>query len=234
MTGAIPLNCPWSGLTLSPTAFCEQSLCAWIRQPANTLSNLGFILAGVLILRQARSGPGVYFSGLGWVAIMTAIGSAFYHASESRYGAIMDYFGMYLGSAYMFTTNLYRFTAWKTIARTVVFWSLLFLTLGTMIINENLARTVYGSVSIVCCLGLETAIYFKNRRAGFRINYKWFWVVWFFFSLSYLTWKLDEARWICDPQNHWFNGHALWHLLNAASLYFLFLYYRQFSSSHKP
>ena len=143
-------------------------------------------------------------------------------------GAIADYFGMYLGSAYMLTTNIHRLTEWKSPIRIAVYWSVLILTLGTMILNESLARTVYGSVTIVCCLALEAAIYIRNRRNGKVINYTWFGIVWLLFILSYGVWKLDEARWVCDPENHWINGHAIWHVFNAIGLYCLFLYYRQF------
>ena len=228
-------SCPWNQLESSPTTFCEENLCAWIRQPANTWSNLAFIFVGILILRRARSGTtSSHFHGLGWVAIITGVGSAFYHASESRIGAIADYFGMYLGSAYMLTTNLHRLTGWKSPVRTAVYWSVLVLTLGSMILNENTARTIYGAISIVCCLALEIAIYFRNRKNGIVISYRWFAGVWILFSLSYWVWKFDEARMACDPHNHVFTGHALWHLLNAAALYVLFLYYRQFKLGCDP
>ena len=36
---------------------------------------------------------------------------------------------------------------------------------------------------------------------------------------------LDVTRVWCDPANHWLQGHALWHLLSAASLYALFRFY---------
>ena len=221
-------SCPWSGLLQSPSTFCEASLCAWIRQPANTWSNLGFVIVGILILNRSKSGTASHFSGLGWVAIVTGIGSAFYHASESRLGGIADYFGMYLGSAYMLTTNLHRLTGWRSSIRTAIFWSVVFFTLGAMISNEALARTIYGSVTLVCCLGLETLLYLKNRRTANAADYRWFWVVWLLFTASYIAWKLDESKVMCNPRNHWMNGHALWHILNAVGLYALFLYYRQF------
>ena len=213
--------------------FLDYALCAWIRQPANTWSNLVFLGIGILILSRTKSGPSRHFSGLGWVSVLTGIGSAFYPASESRMGAIADYLGMYLGSAYMLTTNIHRLTHWKSPVRIAVYWSILALTLGTMILNENLARAVYAMVTIVCCLSLEAVIYIRNRRTEQPINYTWFGIVGVLFILSYGIWKLDEARWVCNPQNHWINGHAIWHVLNAVSFYALFLYYKQFNLSHE-
>jgi len=34
----------------------------------------------------------------------------------------------------------------------------------------------------------------------------------------------------CDPSNHWIQGHALWHLLTAASLYAMFRFYEGIES----
>ena len=39
----------------------------------------------------------------------------------------------------------------------------------------------------------------------------------------------DATRVWCDPGNHWFNGHALWHLLTALVLYLLFQFHSQFN-----
>ncbi|MBC7690871.1 MAG: ceramidase domain-containing protein [Methylotenera sp.] len=222
-------GCPWSGWIVSPTAFCEANLCAWIRQPANTWSNIAFILVGVLIFKRTRSGSDSHFSGLGWVAIATGIGSFFYHASESRVGAIADYLGMYLGSSYMLTTNIHRFTGWGTRVRILIFWSVTGVTLGLMVFNDELARVVYGFTGFVSCLALESAIYFRNRNTRRAAHYQWLGAVWVCFGFAYLVWKLDEARILCNPANHFFNGHALWHVLNAVALYLLFSYYRQFT-----
>ena len=229
MVKQIPDYCPWSGFTISPTAFCEETLCAWIRQPASTWSNLAFILVGVLILRKTRSGPSAHFSGLGWVAIVTGIGSFFYHASETWIGAIADYLGMYLGSTYMLTMNVHRYFNWTPGLRSLIYWSALVLLLSSMIFAPTLSRFVYGSAAAISCIGLEGAIFLRNRGTPRQANYRWLFIVWVLFVFAYGVWMLDESRIVCDPQNHYFNGHALWHVLNALSLYCLFLYYRQFT-----
>ena len=36
---------------------------------------------------------------------------------------------------------------------------------------------------------------------------------------------LDVTRVWCDPENHWLQGHAAWHLLSAASLVALYRFY---------
>lgn len=49
-----PIACPWHHLGLMAVAFCEGSVCGWVRQPGNTVSNLDFLLVGWLICRHAR------------------------------------------------------------------------------------------------------------------------------------------------------------------------------------
>jgi hypothetical protein len=163
------------------------------------------------------------------VAIVTGIGSFFYHASETWIGAIADYLGMYLGSTYMLTMNLHRYFMWPRRVLTFIYWMVLAVLLMTMIYFPAISRVVYGTTAASSCLVLESLIYLRNKRNHRVIQYRWLGGVWLLFTLAYLVWILDESRVACDPQNHYFNGHALWHVLNAMSLYFLFRYYRQFA-----
>lgn len=37
---------------------------------------------------------------------------------------------------------------------------------------------------------------------------------------AFLFWALDFRKiWICDPHNHLFQGHAVWHILSGAAYY---------------
>ena len=47
--------CPWDGFTQAPPGFCEQALCAWVREPGNTWSNLAFIVAALVMYREAAA-----------------------------------------------------------------------------------------------------------------------------------------------------------------------------------
>lgn len=40
---------------------------------------------------------------------------------------------------------------------------------------------------------------------------------------------LDATRVWCDPKNHLYNGHALWHLLTSIGLFCFFQFYKQFA-----
>ena len=38
---------------------------------------------------------------------------------------------------------------------------------------------------------------------------------------------LDLARVSCDPGHHFFQGHAVWHVLSAAAAWYLFRYFSE-------
>ncbi len=54
------------------------------------------------------------------------------------------------------------------------------------------------------------------------------------FALSYSLWWLDKLRIVCDPENHVFTLHSVWHFLGAASFYFWFRFYAQFDQKVAP
>ena len=39
---------------------------------------------------------------------------------------------------------------------------------------------------------------------------------------------LDAARVLCFPENHFFQGHGMWHLMGALALFFSYRHYLQF------
>ena len=55
-----------------------------------------------------------------------------------------------------------------------------------------------------------------------------------FMALAQTASILDAQRvsWICDPTNHWFQGHALWHVLSAIGLTLSYKHYEQFKFSN--
>ena len=218
-------GCPWEGLAHVPSAFCEEPLCSWVKEPANTWSNVGFLIVGLLILTCARSQRALHLRGLGWICIATAVGSAFYHASESAIGQVLDHAGMYLGGAYMLGVNVRRLFRWRRVAVHLLFWTTFGTLLFAMIRFPKAGNALYAGQTAICCVGLELALYFRYGRVT---RYRWLAGYWGTFLMGYAIWMLDYRHVLCNPTNHLFNGHAAWHLLDAAAMFFMYLYYRQF------
>lgn len=218
-------GCPWNWLAPASGGFCEASLCAWVRQPGNTWSNVGFIVVGLVILHQGRTRDRAHLMGLGYVAIATGIGSAFYHASDTFVGRVADYIGMYLGSVYMLSANVRRAFLWNLRRVRILFWTVFTILLAGMVLMPRFAELLYIAQMSTCCLCIEYLIY---RRQGASVNYRWLFGYWSLFAVAYGIWILDIKRIVCNPSNHIISGHAIWHLLNAFALYLLYLYYLQF------
>jgi len=220
------LTCPWEGFARAPAEFCEESLCGWIRQPGNTWSNVGFLLVGFAILYRARREDVVHLKGLGYIAIATGLGSAFFHASETLVGRFLDWAPMYLGTSFMLAVNVRRLSGWSRKVIRLVFWAN-FLVGMVLMVPESLRHpTVYYiAESTFCCVLLEAVLFIKYRKTT---DYRWFVRYWGVFLIAYALWTLDVRKMLCHPSNHWISGHAAWHLLDAVAMYFLFEYYRQF------
>ena len=219
------MHCPWNELTQVPSEWCEESLCSWVRQPANTWSNVGFLIVGIVILRWTARGRSPHLRGLGYICLVTAVGSAFYHASETFIGRVADYVGMYLGASYMLAVNVSRWTRRAGPGLRWLFWATLLAPLTVMLYAPRLAVTLYVIETGFCCLGLEVALFVRERKS---IHYRSLVIYWGIFLVGYALWQLDIHHVLCDPGNHVINGHAAWHLLNSAALLYLFFYYEQF------
>jgi hypothetical protein len=48
------------------------------------------------------------------------------------------------------------------------------------------------------------------------------------FAIAFGVWILDITRVVCDPDNHIFNLHSVWHVLTSLSIYWFYAYQAQF------
>lgn len=217
------MNCPWSWLRQNSIGFCEESLCAWIKQPANTWSNGAYLLVGLLIFHLAAKANRPHLKVLGAASLVTGIGSAFYHASGTYWGGVFDLGGMVLGTGVFTGLNMRRWRGWgyfATYATIVVVTGLL---VAMIIIFPGEERLIY-MLSGPCCI-IEFLIFIKHRHEIHYMNYLWAWAV---VGAGTFFWWLDISAWLCDPQNHFFNGHAAWHFLTALAYFFTYRFYAQF------
>jgi hypothetical protein len=55
------------------------------------------------------------------------------------------------------------------------------------------------------------------------INFKYFLTTIFLIFFAYVIWQIDNFY--CDP-THWFQTHAVWHIMTATSIFFVYLFFR--------
>lgn len=223
------MGCPWDSFAQAPPGFCEEALCAWIREPGNTWSNLAFVFVAIAMYREAR-GEQRHLRRLAHITLATGIGSAFYHASGTALGEAADYVGMQLGAAFMLTASIRRWTHLRGGLARALFWVLFAAAMIPGVLAPVLLRPFYA-VDGSLCSASELVLYFTHARAR---SYRWLWITWMFFAPAMILWTLDIQRIWCTPERHWISGHALWHVLNAAGFLAAFRYYAQFEELKDP
>jgi hypothetical protein len=231
---------PWVG---TGAEFCEASRPGLIKQPANTWSNIGFIIAGLTIGWQLSKGTfsankntitQKFFYGtfLACIVVFLGPGSMAMHASEASLGGWFDMLSMYLICSYTFAYAIEKFFSLSVLWFLIIFT----LSLGTCLYVQELPYHIpvvgfIGNFIFAVFISLTIIFELLNtfiRKLTHEKKYG-------FLSVSSLLlafgiwnlWKNDS--YLCDPQSL-IQGHAMWHLLDALAAYFLFRFY---ASEHK-
>jgi hypothetical protein len=226
----------WRPATCLPGGcFCEAVAAGILRQPANTWSSLGFVVAGLTILQQAlrdarspqrpganrmRSQP-LYPLAYGVAVVAIGAGSAFFHASLSFTGQVFDLFGMYLLATFIVAYNIAR---WHAVPQRV-------LIAGYLLVNLALAVGLWHIPALrryLFALALAGALLLEIvglRRRGVQGDLRLLWAALALNTVAFLIWIADITRLLC-ASGSWLQGHAIWHLLGALSSLALYHYYR--------
>jgi hypothetical protein len=218
--------CPWDTSVLAGSNFCEEILCSWIAQPANTWTNIGFLWVGFILLKLGQRENFFHIRALGFVSFVIGFGSAFYHMTGTYLGVVFDYAGMLLMASYSISVNLRRWLLWDLRKLYLSFLIIFSSWIGLLLYLPGEERFVYGYGSMICCF-IEARLYFRDGKA---IRYRNFLLAWLAFSIGLLAWRLDLKHVFCEPTNHAFSLHGVWHLMMAASIYYTGIYYSQFES----
>jgi hypothetical protein len=206
--------CPWSEYTPATIHFCEARLCAWVVEPSNAWSNLGFVIWGIVILATLpRRAPLVL---IGVVSILLGIGSFGLHGTGTRWGELIDVGSMYGLSALGVISVARRL--WGLGSAQVIggFIAIVVVSVAQMIALHNNGIVMFGVQMALAILG-ELHLYRRGDRAD---GYRDLKLVVACFLTAFLIWNLDKSGVLCDPDNHLVTGHAVWHVLTATSVYF--------------
>jgi len=216
--------CPWSDLAPASITFCEARLCAWIQTPANTWSNLAFVIVGYLICVRAYREHQEKLAVLGLISILLGLGSFIFHATATYIGEILDVGAMFLLVIYAITFSMWRTFHLKPKTLVLIYALLSFISIGWLIQVHWMGITIFAALVSVVVL-FEVYLQWFSDEVAKRKDLA---MVVGCFTLSYIIWWGDiTGRW-CSPNNHLVQGHAIWHTLNAFSVYFLYKFYKQF------
>jgi dihydroceramidase len=227
----------WRPATCMPDAcFCEAVRTATVAQPANTWSNLGFVLVGLLICWQGHldaAAPTAPSSAApirrrlalsvlyGGACAVMGLGSLFYHASLTFVGQFFDVAGMYLVAVFVLLYGTARLLPISGAVFVSAYLALNAVLAYLLIAVPELRRWLFAAV-LLAGLGVEFA---AQRRTDSVLDTRPLrWAVGAM-AAAFTIWTLDLNKILCAPHSL-AQGHAAWHLLCAAGAGFLYLYYR--------
>jgi hypothetical protein len=222
------------GCLVDGQCFCERDRGGWIRQPANTVSNLGFIGAGLWIAwslgRERRRGA-LPRSGNrmtetrfypGFFAALTALlgpGSMALHASLTWWGSVLDLVSMNVFIGFVFSYALVRWCGLGTGPFLASFILVNAVLLAIKLVHGH-GSGAFGVVAVVS-LAIELRIRRIRPVSG---DGRYLLAAGAVFLASFAVWLASQNDGLlCDPGS-WLQGHGLWHLGCAASALLLYLY----------
>lgn len=206
---------PATCLESSLGCFCEADQSEIIRQPVNSISSLAFVFVGLLILfSRAKS----WMALLGWSSIVVGLGSAFYHMSLSFAGQFADVLGMHMIGALLIVLAIRETPSWPKRA-TWLYVSLVACTAVILFFLPDTRRYLFA-IFLLAGILCEYALNWRTQGRDFRLLNLGIGTM----AVGFLIWILDQTGVACVPTSI-FQGHALWHILGASSVWLLYQYY---------
>lgn len=216
----------WLGADVDRGAeFCEAAA-GRVRQPVNTLSNLGFVVAGLAIAREAWRLPSV---GTAYACLVVLLGPASMamHATESSLGGHLDLLSMYLVASFAVAYAAMR--VWR---RGRGFMVAVF---AVALAGCEVVQAIGGGLPVVLHAGnlafaalLLIALVLERRilrRGETTLDRRWILAAAGSLLLAFAVWNTaKDGSPLCWPGSV-YQGHGVWHLLGAVSAYCLFRFY---------
>jgi hypothetical protein len=226
-------ECAWTPLRewggLPNVKWCEETLCSVIAEPANTWSNLAYLLVAGGLWWFTRKDESRTLRFWAPVAFWVGITSLVYHASVAFVTQVFDFWGMYFFFGLILLLNLLRMGKLKADALFKTLYAAIFGLTAFTVVVAKLQLPVQGIVMVMIVLTLITEVLATRASAG-KVDHRFFGVSLAFIAVAAGFSASDASGLRCDPHDHVFQGHAIWHVLGSISIAFAHLHYRQFKS----
>lgn len=207
--------CFWSEFVPQHYLYCEERLCGWLQQPANTWSNIGYLIVALMILPSDK--PRLEKLFFFWASFLLFLGSTFFHMSGTHIGKNLDVGAMLILSMGICALSVQRWYGWE-FRKTLSFYLVGLAASLTFLLTMGFGNVPF-IIEIVTAAVLEFRMLKQGRSLldGRRLLAS---CVVEAFAFVFLI--LDITKTWCNPKNHILNGHAVWHLFSAAAIYLLF------------
>lgn len=213
-------GCPWYEAQQTYGApnvnWCEPTVCATINEPANTWSNLGYILIGLALIKKMNE-PLMRMFGL-CVFVMGSL-SFTYHATNNYLTQYFDFVGMFLMMSFLLAFNILRVIGSNPRQIYTLFWFLF--SMNTIIFMcfdiMDIAVQKMMLMNAVPVILFDIISGFKEKRLH---EYKYFFLCVLSLVAAQVFAIIDIKRIYCDPENIILHGHVIWHILGAFGMLF--------------
>ena len=213
--------------------FCEAARDGFVKQPANSFSNLGFVIAGLLVAWRAGRPdqlgdvlPRQHGLATAYACVVVLLGpaSAAMHATQAEWGGHLDLLSMYLVASFSAAYALMRWVRQgrlffaQLFSLFVAFCELVGLYDGRVPVVDYAGNVAFSALLLTAVV---TEVRLWRRRAdGVRTDLRWGAGALGAILLAFTIWNVTKRAW-CDPDSL-LQGHAIWHVLCAVSAYLMF------------
>ena len=230
---AIVLRFEWFGPDVGAGAnFCEAARDGLIKQPANTMSNLAFVIAGLaaafyLDLHWSQIAHARLLAAFPALIALLGPGSIAMHATQSSLGGRFDVGSMYLVAAFAAAYGMTRILR-RGLPTLAVLFVILVVAAEVLGASDqpaplvDTAGNLAFAVLLLIAVALEAAI---QRKPSHPMSWWWALVAVGAMVVAFVIWSFSHSGGpLCDPGSL-LQGHAVWHVLCAVSAYGLFRFY---------
>jgi amino acid transporter len=214
----------WGGLP--NVKWCEETLCGVISEPANTWSNLAYLFVAIGLFFYTRRESNRMLRFWAPAAFWVGVSSLVYHASVTFVLQVFDFFGMYFFFNLVLLLNLTRLGTVKPEAFFKTLYISIFALTGLTVVLAKTPFPIQGIV-VVLLIATLTAEVMASRRV--KSSHGALYICLAFIAIAFAFSASDASRLRCDPHDHLFPGHAVWHVFGAVSMIFAHLHYKQFA-----
>lgn len=216
---------PWAAYDPATVSFCEERLSGWVAEPANAFTSLTKTVAGIAVLASCWKRGFDSLALVGLVACYMGFGGFSLHATGTFWGEVLDVTGMFLLSGLFLAFNLRRLFRWSD-GRQAAFYALLTAVSLSLLLTIRPSGIPLFTLHLLGWAALEWKLY---KTQGEQVDYRYLrWLVGTFL-VAFGVWILDVLCILCDPQNHIFQGHAVWHILTSVCVWQFYCFHTQFT-----
>lgn len=216
----IEKGCPWyeAQQKFGPPNLnlCEKSSCTYINEPANTWSNLALILAAALLIKKISDKTIRFFSVC---VFASGFMSFIYHATNNLLTQYLDFIAMFLVGSFFLAFHSLRVFGKNPRNFHMLFGILFSLQTASLILVHAFDFPIQYTVLLgsVPTILFDLIAGYKEKRLK---DYNFFAVALVATFMAQVFAIIDAQRIYCNPENLFFHGHVMWHLLVAVGMFF--------------